>query len=151
MLYLVTAGAVTQLEGWALESSGSLPTHVSGGRGRLSQVRQPEHLQVSSPCGFLIRWWLGSKDEHPKREKGRWKEYLLPFMTSPGGHRGSLLLLSARHESHNILPSFKGSRKTLHWLMGESSGRPYGTGKMQWLFFGKSRVPQLIPIQLFEQ
>lgn len=118
MLYLVTAGAVTQLEGWALESSGSLPTHVSGGRGRLSQVRQPEHLQVSSPCDFLIRWWLGSKDEHPKREKGRWKEYLLPFLASPGGHRGSLLLLSARHESHNILPSFKGSRKTLHWLMG---------------------------------
>lgn len=46
-----------------------------------------------------------------QRDKARWQQYLLPFMGLPGGHRRSLLLLSARQGSYKLLSGFKGSRK----------------------------------------
>ena len=80
----------------------------------LNGVRWPGQPQVFSPCGYLASWQDGG--EAPRmgmeREKARWKKYLLPFMSSPGGHRRSLLLLSAHRGSHKILASVKESWKT---------------------------------------
>lgn len=98
--------------------------------------------------GFLTRWWLVSKDEHPKRERetARWKKHFLPFLTLFECH---LLLI---REITKFRPVSRGT-EGLHWLMGEWQGsrKAYGTGNMSQPFLGKSIVPQLIYIQLFNR
>ena len=108
MLHLVTAGRVDAVISCRLVHSCAWWL----ARPLLGQIARASTCGISLwLLGLLTRWCLGPKNEHPKREKTKWKKYLFPFIIWLGCHRGSLLLLPAHPESKDIFPQFQGEQK----------------------------------------